>query len=403
MMQHGKHYKFRTVSALKTVDGSQWVGYTFISPNYEAFTMLDFAILFIPAFLVMIVMKVQYDHDITTKELSIHFAAVIIGAAVVLGINYFFIYNNIQDTEVLNGSVTGKYKHTEYCSGMSSCKHYHYVEHCRKYTDSKGHRKKSCTDEKVYDYPTEYDWYVQTTVGRIEIERVNRRGDEMPDRYRVAQIGEPASAPHSYYNYLFADEKSLFAPDDFETKYPDDYRKGIPSYPLVYDYYRTNHIINLTNINSSGYNEYLSEVLSQFGKEKELNITVVMYKDNDPQFVDATMSKWRGGKKNDVIMFFGVDGDGNVTKFYSTSFAGGMKNEMLHATLRIDALSEKMSLDLLQKQVHTTVQEFVRLPNEEFKYMKYRLEPKLEIIVACSIVLLVLSIFVGLYMRNNDL
>jgi hypothetical protein len=365
--------------------------------------MLHFAILFIPAFLVMIVMKIKYDHHITTKELSIHLAAIIIGSAVTLGINYFFIYNNLKDVEVLNGSVTGKYKHTEICSEFSSCKHYHYVEHCTTSRDSKGNESRSCTSEKVFDYATEYDWFVQTTVGRIEIERANRRGDKMPERYRVAIIGEPASVPHSYYNYLFADEKSLFAPENFETKYPEDYRKSIPSYPLVYDYYRTDHVINLTSVPSTGYNEYLSEVLSKYGKEKQLNITTVLYNDNDPQFVDATMTKWRGGKKNDVIMFFGIDSTGTVTKFYSTSFADGMKNEMLHATLRIDALNEKMSIDLLQKQVYTTVQKFERLPNEEFKYMKYRLEPKLEIIAACSILLLVLSIFIGIYMRNNDL
>lgn len=365
--------------------------------------MLDFAILFIPAFLVMVGMKMLYDHKITPKELGIHLAAIIVGAAVILGINYYFLYSDLQDIEVLNGEVTGKYKHTEICSEYSSCKNYHYKEKCRTTYDSKGRSHRSCVSYKVFDYPTEYDWYVTTSVGEIEIKRVNRRGDVMPDRYRIAMIGEPASVPHQYTNYLWADKHSLFAPEDFETKYPDDYKKGIPRYPLVYDYYRTNHVVNLTNIPSLGYNEYISEVLKKAGKDKQLNMTIVMYDSSDPEFVDATMTKWRGGKKNDVLMFFGVDKEGNVNKFFSTSFAGGMKNEMLHATMRIDALSEKMSLDLLKKQVYTVLQKYERLPNEEFKYMKYKLEPKKEIIVACSVVLLLISLFIGFYMRDNDL
>lgn len=365
--------------------------------------MLDFAILFIPAFIVMVGMKMRYDHKITAKELGIHLIAIIVGSAAILGVNYYFLYSDLQDVEILNGKVTGKYKHTEICSELSTCKNYYYQEHCTSSYDSKGNETKVCVSYKVFDYPTEYDWFVESTVGKIEIERVNRRGDMMPDRYRVVTIGEPASLPHRYTNYLFADKQSLFAPEDFKTKYSEDYRNTIPKYPLVYDYYRTDHIVNLSGISDVGYNEFVSKVLSEVGKEKQLNITVVLYKVGDPEFVDATMTKWRGGKKNDVIMFFGINNDNVVSQFYSTSFADGMKNEMLHATLRIDALSEKMSIDLLQKQVYTTVQKYERLPNAEFKYMKYRLEPKKEIIVACSILLLVVSIFIGFYMRNNDL
>lgn len=403
MMRLVKPYKFRTAYKRKKVDSTGRVGYNLISPTLRGLTMLDFVILFIPAFLVMVTMKMMFSHDITPKEVGIHLIAIIIGAAAILGVNYYFLYSDLQDVEVLNGEVTGKYKHTEICTELSSCENYTVHQRCTSSTDDKGNTTESCVSYKVFDYDSEFDWYVESTVGEIKIRRVNARGDIMPDRYRVVRIGEPASAPHRYTNYLFADEQSLFAPEDFKTKYDPEYQKGIPDYPGVFDYYRTDHIVNLTRVSSKGYNEYVSEVLKTEGSRKQLNITVVLYNDRDPQFVDATMTKWRGGKKNDVLMFFGVNDSGDVTKFYSTSFAGGMKNEMLHATLRIDALSEKMSLDLLKKQVYTTVQKYERLPNEEFKYMKYRLEPKKEIIVACSVVLLLISICIGFFMRNNDL
>jgi hypothetical protein len=101
-------------------------------------------------------------------------------------------------------------------------------------------------------------------------------------------------------------------------------------------------------------------------------------------------------------MMFGLNSDGKVVAFRSTSFAQGMNNEMLHATLRINALSETMSLDLVKKQVKTIDEKFTRLPNEEFKYMKYKIEPAKEVMIFCSLILLVLSIIVGNYMRNND-
>ena len=76
---------------------------------------------------------------------------------------------------------------------------------------------------------------------------------------------------------------------------------------------------------------------------------------------------------------------------------------MLHATLRVNALSEQMNLDLVKKQVHTIGEKFERLPNEEFKYMKYKMEPKKEVIITISIVLLLISIFVGNVMRVREL
>jgi hypothetical protein len=80
-----------------------------------------------------------------------------------------------------------------------------------------------------------------------------------------------------------------------------------------------------------------------------------------------------------------------------------MKNEDLHASLRVSALTEKMDLTLVQKQVKIISDKFTRLPNAEFEYMKYKMEPKKEIVVAISLVLMLLSIIGGFYLRNNDL
>jgi hypothetical protein len=123
----------------------------------------------------------------------------------------------------------------------------------------------------------------------------------------------------------------------------------------------------------------------------------------DKEFEKATLAKWRGGKKNDVLMFFGLDEEGTVRYYSSTSFAKGMNNEFLHSTLRMDAMTEKMSLDLVKKTVYDVQQHFNRLPNQEFEYLKYKLEPSIWVVIICSILTALISIGIGIYMRKVDL
>lgn len=366
---------------------------------------MNFALLFIPSLLVVIFMKYRYSKDITGKELLIHMGICIVGALVALAVTYAVLYSKLSDVEIINGEVTGKYSHIEYCNSQSSsCKHYTWHERCTySAPDSKGNRTRSCESYKVFDYLYEVDWYVVSTVGEFEIDRVNRQGTREPERYSIAKKGDPASSENLYINYLFADEYSLFATEPFDESYSDEYKSKIPDYPSVYDYYKVSHVVNTTNINVDGYDTFIANTLRTMGEKKQVNIVVVLYDYKDTDFVEATLRKWRGGKKNDVIMFFGVDSDATIKQFSSTSFAKGMKNEALHSKMRMDALNEKMTLDMVKIQVDNTNTLFNRLENKEFEYMKYKMEPKKEIIILISIILLVISIFVGLYMRDNDL
>lgn len=364
---------------------------------------MNFIILLIPALIVVFVMKYMYDKHISTKELLIHIGCCLVGAAIVLGISYAINYSQLYDVEILNGQVTSKYSHKEYCTQSSSCKHYTWHEKCHTRYDSKGKSHRECESYKVFDYSYEVDWYVKSTVGEFEIERVNRQGTMTPPRWQQVIIGDYAAAESSYINYLFADKNSLFSPEELHNMYDEKYLSTIPEYPSVVDYYKTHHVINTTNYNVDGYDEYLRNELKTMGARKQVNIQVLVYDYKDVDFVDATLASWRGGKKNDVIIFFGIDNDGNVVKFYSTSFAQGMKNEELHAKMRIDALNEKLTLDLLVKEVHNIDKHFERLSNKEFEYLSVKMEPRKDVLIGASIVLLILSIFIGLYMRDNDL
>lgn len=365
---------------------------------------MNFFIIAVPALLILLIMKFRYSHEITTKECLYHFGAVCVSIAIMMGITYASLYVSMSDTEILNGKVLSKSRDVEWCNSQSSsCKHYTWHERCSYYTDSKGKRQKSCESYKVFDYAYEVDWHVKTSVDSHEIERVNRQGTKMPPRWAMVNIGDPASTTHRYINYLLGNKDSLFYQQQYEKDYTEAYKKSLPEYPQIYDYYRINHVINLTNVDDAGYNDYINNALRDMGASKQVNILLIMYPAKNAEFVKAVTGKWRGGKKNDVIMFAGIDDDGTVSKFSSTSFAQGMQNEFLHSTLRMDALTEKMSLDLVQILVKDVNQHFKRLPNQEFEYLKYKLEPSLWVVILCSILAAVASLLVGNYMRNNDL
>lgn len=365
---------------------------------------MNFLIIAAPALLIMIIMKYQYSHQISTKEFLFHFLAMCVSIAIMMGVTYASLYASMYDTEILNGKVLSKSRDVEWCTSQSSsCKNYTWHERCSYYTDSKGKRQKSCESYKVFDYPFEVDWNVKTSVNSHTIDRVNAQGTKVPPRWAQIKIGDPASATHSYTNYLLGNKDSLFYQNEYEKEFTEEYKKSLPNYPTIYDYYKVNHVINLTKIDSTGYNDYINNALRDMGASKQVNIVLVIYPQDDPHLVKALTAKWRGGKKNDVIMFAGLDDEGHVTKFSSTSFAQGMKNELLHSTLRMDAVTEKMSLDLVQILVKDVNEHFKRLPNKEFEYLKYKLEPSFWVVLLCSILAAVSSFLVGNYMRRVDL
>lgn len=365
---------------------------------------MNFLIIAAPAFLIMIIMKYKYTQEISNKEMFFHFLAVCLSIGIMMGVTYASLYASMYDTEILNGKVLSKTRDVELCiSQSSSCKNYTWHERCSYSTDSKGNSTKSCQSYKVFDYPFEVDWNVKTTVDSHTIERVDRQGVDIPPRWAAINIGDPASTTHGYINYLLGNKDSLFYQNEYEKEFSEEYKKKLPNYPKIYDYYRVNHVINLTNIDSTGYNNYINMALRDMGATKQVNIVLVMYPHTNTNLVKALIAKWRGGKKNDVIMFAGLDDKGTVTKFDSTSFAQGMNNELLHSTLRMDALTEKMSLDLVQILVKDVNEHFKRLPNKEFEYLKFKLEPSMWVVLLCSIIAAVSSIFVGNYMRNVKL
>ncbi len=327
--------------------------------------------------------KLYYKHHITLVEMII---SIIVGTVVSVGIYYLLVFASLASTEVWNGVVTSKERKEVSCE--------HSYEVCSGSGD-----KKSCTTH--YEHFEDYDWYVHTNVGRVEIRRVDDQGVKTPSRWASAIVGEPASVEHWYTDYVKGNAGSIFHPDENQIVHYED---RVFMYPEVYDYYRMSrvlyHSLEYREI-ASQLNHYLNAELIKMGSSHQVNIIVVIT--NYPQsFFTAQMAAWEGGRKNDLILMYGMD-KGNIRWFESTSFFGGFGNNDLHSKLRQISVNKPLELDTVRSAVKAIDEMFVRNPMENNKYMLLSYDAPLWVILLSSLLAALSSAALSWLMGNYEL
>lgn len=326
--------------------------------------------------MVPFIAKYVFKRTYTYQEMGINCAVAITLTSVV----YFAgVYKSMYDTEVLSGFVTEKTREWTSCEHSYKCR-------CRQVRSCSGSGKsKSCSYHEecdtCYEHSNDWDWDVKTTVGNHTINRVDRRGSIEPPRWTEVTVGEPAANAHMYTNYIKAVPDSLFA---YNQNIMDKYKDQIPKYPEIYDYFKINRVMNFSGADTREWSDYLSNSLKSMGKEKQVNIIAILT-DKPVDFADALFYSWAGGKKNDVVMVYGVK-EGVVEWFQSTSVGNGMNNQELHITLRNESIGKAVDLELLKSQVGIINTKFNRLPMEQFEYLKDQVEPPIWVLIMALIV-----------------
>ena len=82
------------------------------------------------------------------------------------------------------------------------------------------------------------------------------------------------------------------------------------------------------------------------------------------------MEAWKGPRKNDVILFYGVDDKENIQWFKAISFADGQNNQVMLNNLQSMTYGRSFDDKLVQDQYKVITEEFRRTPNNTFEYMK---------------------------------
>jgi len=326
---------------------------------------------------------------ITLGEFAIqNVAQLILLSSVVL----FSGFGDSSDTEIWNGRVTKKYSERVSCEHSYSC-------NCR--TVSCGKDCSTTVCDTCYEHFYDVDWVVKTTNNeRIEINRVNRQGTQEPPRFTSAKIGEPTSVTHYYTNYIKASPDSLFRKQGLVEKYS----ASIPPYPKVFDYYKTNrtYSINGASIPELAFwDNDLTEMNSDLGAAKKINIITVITKDLPDEYFYALEQAWIGSKQNDFVVVINVDASGTITWVNVMAFTTNKLAEIVvrNSILKIGKLDRVAIMASIRKGVQ---ENFIKRQMSDFEYLKNSTTPSKGMWLFSMIFGLILSIGIGIFLMNNN-
>lgn len=315
--------------------------------------------------------------------------------SVVAGISAAICYSsNTGDVEVLNGFVTGKQQTRVSCSHSYSC-------NCHQVCTGSG-KNRSCSQhcDTCYEHSNDWDWDVMTSVGNLEIDRIDRRGSEEPPRWTAVRIGEGVAMPHSYDNYVKASPGTLFRHQGLKEKYVD----RLPTYPNdIYDYYRLNRLVVVGGavVDGQRWNEDLMELNAALGARKQVNIIVVIAKNQPHDYFYALQESWIGGKKNDVVLVVGTDYERKPrwAEVMTWTTNDLFKIKLRDAVMDMPMVERQPTINALRSTIVTYHQ---RKPMADFHYLMSSITPSATQWAVTLIIGLLLSIGMSIYFHQNE-
>lgn len=296
------------------------------------------------------------------------------------------------DTEILNGQITAKESVHVSCSHSYSC-------HC--HTDKKGNEHCDTCYEHAYDI----DWNVNSTVGQFTIDRVDRRGTDEPPRWEAVQAGESSSKPHHFENFIKGAKFSIFNYTDNEID--KKFAAMIPSYPVVFDYYRVNRVIPVgVNVpNTNELNRLLNDQLRSIGPQKQANIVMVIVKTDDPNYRYALERAWIGGKKNDIVIVIGVTEYPKINWVDVITLGKNSNNELLQVQLRDQLMSLQTindSATIINNVASIVNSDFHRKHMKDYAYLDNEIQPSMTVMMILFVFTLLCNIGVTIYFVKHQ-
>lgn len=339
--------------------------------------------------------KLLFPHEISWAEVALNLVVVTVLVSVAYQTSK---YAQARDVEVWNGQVLSKAKVKVSCSHSYSC------PPCTESCSGSG-SSRSCikTCSTCYDHPYDFDWVLNTSIGKKHINRVDRQGVTEPPRFTVAQIGDPVAQTHSYINLIKAAPESLFntvAEKSIREKFP---HANLPYPSKVYDYHYIDRVLTagFELFEKGQWNRHLAQSLRELGPTNEVNLVLVMTSDKDPQFAHALRSFWLGGKKNDVVVVLGVDQFPAISWVQVFSWS---KEEVFKVQLR-DALLELKTASpeaVFATTSHHIAQGFKRRDLKDFDYLKGEIDAPLWLILTLLALGSILSLGLSMFFARNE-
>lgn len=303
-------------------------------------------------------------YRITLGEAAVVFLLVAVVSGLTIGIS---AYQNRHDVELIAGAVTDKKQVRVSCEHSYPCR-------CR--TVCSGAAKtRSCRTvcDTCYRHTHDYDWRVYTTIGSLNIQRIDSQGTGQPPRWTQVVIGEPVAEHRSYTNYIKGAQHTLWNNTISEEEMAR-FRSIVPAHPQVFDYYRVNRALvspGTRVANLQDWSDRIAAELRDLGAKKQVNI-IVVFTNRGREYVEALERVWLGGKKNDVVVVMGIEGE-NVTWSQVFTYARSSGNELLTVKLR-DAIMEVgepiTNAEAYVRVIRSNIEEaYKRKSMEEFEHL----------------------------------
>ena len=327
---------------------------------------------------------------ITLKEFLIQEAIMV--AILVSG--YFIAKaGQTSDVELLNGFITQKTHGTEGCCHSYPC-------NCRESCSGSG-KNTTCTTICDTCYLHSYDvyWAARSSTGHtVYYNSCNDPSTSEPARWTKIYEREPTAVESDYTSWIKGNPESVLRISGIK----DKYLNIIPNYPSVYDHYRVNRfLVQKANISEiDDYNKRLDEINSRLGAKKQVNIIVIVA-NTDEKFLHAVREAWLGGKKNDLIVIIGSDGD----KINWSGVLSWTKNEEIKISIRdqingLETFDGFKILNIIEREVED---KFVRRPMADFEYLASTIEPPGWAIILLFIIGLGACLGLTYYFHHNEI
>lgn len=114
-------------------------------------------------------------------------------------------------------------------------------------------------------------------------------------------------------------------------------------------------------------------------------------------------NKWIGGKKNDSVIFIGLD-DHQIIWADVMTWALNSGNELYHATLR-NAISriEVFDAERISHQISKITDEYYDRPQmSDYEYLKDEIQPPTWLVVLCFFSALALSTILTVFFHHHE-
>lgn len=356
--------------------------------------MLIFLILIAIIAISVVLNKLIYKHEITLLEMLANLTIPIL----ILGIFWLIsISSKLHDTQIYNGHVIEKQRNKISCRHSYSC-------NCRQSCSGSG-KNKVCSQvcQTCYSHLYDFEYVAKTTIGNFYIDTIDRQGIQIPQRYKDIIIDEPVSDTRSYQNYIKGSQNSLF---NIKVEVSPEDQKRIPKYPnKIYDYYRLDRVLDISGYLSKDlikdHNLKISEILKDQKSEKKSNVVIVYLKDSE-DFANKIISQWIGGKKNDILIFIGIDKELNIqyVKIHSWSLQNIFDVLLRDDIYRLKNIGNPELFNIIQQEIDKS---YVRRSFEEFEYLRWQILPStIEVIIYC-ITCLICSFTIGHFLSKNEI